>query len=293
MVDSTLDSLRLFASEFDHRLGDLLAAQDVPEQLLQAVRYSALGPGKRIRPWLVVRCCELPGGKRDDAWPAAAAVECIHAFSLVHDDLPALDNDDLRRGRPTTHKKFGEAMAILAGDALVMLAFELIAVHVHDAAKAKAISRELACGAGWNGMIGGQAVDMTAHQTTPSVELARYVHDRKTASLFAASCRIGAIIGGGDPDNTASLGRFGFHLGRTFQLADDLLDVTSNAVELGKSTGKDAPAGKHSFPACVGVEASRAEIERETNFAIEELRRFGGAAEDLQAMARFVGSRNY
>ena len=220
-------------------------------------------------------------------------MECIHAFSLVHDDLPALDNDDLRRGRPTAHRQFGEAMAILAGDALVMLAFELIAHHTSDAAYARAMTLELARGAGWSGMIGGQAVDITGNQAAPSIELIRYIHDRKTASLFAASCRIGAIAGGGREELVAALGRYGMHLGRAFQIADDLLDVTSNVQTLGKSAGKDAVAGKQTYPACVGVEASRAEIDRAVVAATEELHQFVQTADDLRALARYAGSRNY
>jgi geranylgeranyl pyrophosphate synthase len=293
MMENLADSLRTFSSEFNTRFDRYLAASDVPDELLQAVRYSALAPGKRIRPYLVIRCCELVGGKREDAWATAAAVECIHAFSLVHDDLPALDNDDLRRGRPTTHRQFGEAMAILAGDALVMMAFEMIANHISDAACAKAVTLELARSAGWSGMIGGQAVDITGNQSPPSIELARYIHDRKTASLFSGSCRIGAIAGGGPEQSAATLGRYGMHLGRAFQIADDLLDVMSNAKTLGKSAGKDAVAGKQSFPACVGVEASRAEIDRSVEMAAEELRQFGTIADDLRALARYAGSRNY
>lgn len=293
MMVSIADTLRAFAAEFNPRFDQYLTANDIPGELFDAIRYSALAPGKRIRPFQVIECCKLVGGKLEDAWPAAAAVECIHAFSLVHDDLPALDNDDLRRGRPTTHRQFGEAMAILAGDALVMLAFELIAHNVADAVRASAMTLELAQGAGWSGMIGGQAVDITGNQSPPSLDLARYIHDRKTASLFAASCRVGAIAGGGREESIASLGRFGMHLGRAFQIADDLLDVTSNAQTLGKSAGKDAAAGKQTFPACVGVEASRAEIDRSVEAAIGELRQFGQIADDLRALAHYAGSRNY
>ena len=292
-MESFTDTLRIFVSDFNTRFNQFLAATDVPVELLEAVRYSALAPGKRIRPYLVIRCCELAGGVRQEAWAAAAAVECIHAFSLVHDDLPALDNDDLRRGCPTTHRQFGEAMAILAGDALVMLAFELIARHVTDSLKAQKMVLELSQQAGWVGMIGGQAADITGNQAPPSVELARYIHDRKTACLFAASCRMGAIAGGGSEEAITTVGRFGMQLGRAFQIADDLLDVTSNAKTLGKSAGKDAGAGKQTFPACVGVEASRAEIDLAVDAAVEELRQFGEVADDLRALARYAGSRNY
>lgn len=292
-MKSITDTFRVFASEFDARFDKFLTTTDVPDQLLEAVRYSALAPGKRIRPCLVIECCKLVGGKLDDAWPAAAAVECIHAFSLVHDDLPALDNDDLRRGRPTTHKQFGEAMAVLAGDALVMLAFELVAGKIADPAASRVVTVTLARATGWHGMIGGQASDLMGEKQAPSESLARSIHDRKTASLFAASCRIGAIVSGATQETIDCLGRFGTHLGRVFQIADDLLDVTASSDVLGKSTGKDAVAGKQTYPACVGVEASRAALHTEVEAAIEELRQFGDAADPLREIARFAGSRNY
>jgi geranylgeranyl diphosphate synthase type II len=293
MSDSPADFLRTFAAEFDGRFDAYLKVADVPAQLREAVRYSALAPGKRIRPYLVVRCCELVGGRRDDAWPAAAAIECVHAFSLVHDDLPAMDDDDLRRGRPTTHKQFNEALAILAGDALLALAFELLVRHTPDRTRVGEMVLELARRTGWTGMIGGQAADVLGQGTPPSEDLVKYIHGRKTASLFEAACRLGAMAGEGRADAVAALGRFGRHLGQAFQIADDLLDVTATSAELGKRAGKDVSAGKQTYPRCVGVEASRAMAAEEVQAAVAELSPFGPSANDLRALAEYAVSRNY
>lgn len=294
MTTSFSKSLEDFASEFDRRFGEYLTpGDDVPSELVKAIRYSALAPGKRIRPYLVVRCCELVGGRAADAWSIAAAVECVHTFSLIHDDLPAMDDDDLRRGQPTCHKKFDQATAVLAGDALVVLAFELLTRHVKDQAVAARMVLELALGTGWAGMIGGQTADILG-QSKPSVlELASYIHKRKTASLFKTSCRLGAMAGRGDTDTIAICGRFGQSLGRAFQIADDLLDVTSTAEELGKKVGKDAVANKQTFPQCVGIERSRTAAREEAKAAIAELSTFGPQADDLRALARYVVDRNY
>ncbi len=293
MDASPTEFLRAFAVEFDRRLDGYLTSGDVPAPLLEAVRYAALAPGKRIRPYLVMRCCELAGGSREAAWPAAAAIECVHAFSLVHDDLPAMDDDDLRRGRPTTHKQFSEALAILAGDALLALAFELVVRHTPDRAIAAEMVLELARQTGWSGMIGGQAADVLGEESPPDEELVQYIHERKTACLFEAACRLGAIAGGAKPELTDQLGRFGRHLGKAFQIADDLLDVTASTSALGKSAGKDASAGKQTYPRCVGVEASRARAADEVRASVAELGSFGPAADDLRQLAEFVASRNY
>jgi geranylgeranyl diphosphate synthase type II len=233
----------------------------------------------------------LAGGSFDEALPAAAAVECVHAFSLVHDDLPAMDDDDLRRGRPTNHKVFGEAVAILAGDALLALAFELLAAHVPDPAQAARLTGELARGAGWAGMIGGQVADIEGEQQNPELERVRYIHERKTARLLAASCRLGAIAGRADETLIDRLGRFGLHLGMAFQIADDLLDITSNAEALGKSVGKDVRAGKQTYPHCLGVEQSRQAGLVEVEAALEALAPFDRAADDLRGLAAYCMDR--
>ena len=291
---TSIERLRAFAAEFERRFEAYLSpTHDVLPDLLEAVRYSALAPGKRIRPYLVIRCCELVGGRRANAWPIAAAVECIHTFSLIHDDLPAMDDDDLRRGRPTCHKQFGEATAILAGDAMVVLAFALLAQHVTKACKVRELVSELTVGTGWSGMIGGQTADIQGESKPTSLSLAEYIHERKTASLFATSCRLGAIAGDGDTDLVDTLGRFGRWLGRAFQISDDLLDVTSDAETLGKETAKDTEAGKQTFPRCVGIEKSRAAARSAVASGIAELTRFGRSADDLRSLAANVVDRNY
>ncbi len=283
-----------FATVFDEHLAAYLTPRgDVPPELLEAIRYSALAPGKRLRPYLVTRCCELVGGSVADAWPVAAAVECIHAFSLVHDDLPTMDDDDLRRGQPACHKKFGEATAILVGDALVVLAFEILGREVEDRAVAGQLVLELATGTGWSGMIGGQTADVLGQSKAPSVELAEYIHERKTARLFEIACRMGAIAGHAQAELVAALGRFGQMMGRAFQIADDLLDVTSTAEALGKGAGKDAKAGKQTFPRCVGTKQSRIAAHDAVEAAVAALRTFGPQADDLRALARYVVDRHY
>lgn len=294
-----LADLQAFADEFDPRLDAYLrAADEIPTDLLEAVRYSALAPGKRLRPFLTVRCCEIAGGARDAAWAPAAAVECVHAFSLIHDDLPAMDDDDFRRGRPTCHKRYGEATAILAGDALIVLAFELLAREVPDGARATAMIRELAGGAGWAGMIGGQAADMAGESVPADEALTRSIHLRKTAALIRASCRIGVIAAAKKPTDGGdelieTLGRYGERFGLAFQIADDLLDVTATRESAGKRVGKDAGAHKQTYPASVGIEESRRAAARAANEAIAALDGFGAQADDLRALVRFVASQHY
>jgi len=291
---STADRLKSFASDFDGRFSKFLNPRETaPPELVEAVRYSALGPGKRIRPFLVCRFCELIGGSMESAWAPAAAVECIHAFSLIHDDLPAMDNDDLRRGRPTCHKRFGEALAILAGDALVVLAFDLLVRDHPGNLMAAELVQELAHGAGWAGMIGGQAADMLGESMPPSLDLVEEIHANKTARLFTAACRIGARVGGAERDALEASGRFGFALGQAFQIADDLLDVTTAGATLGKRTGKDAIAGKQAYPRCVGKEASVVAAKAAAGSAKDALQRFGAAAFDLGRLADYVVDRNY
>ena len=286
--------LHRFAAEFDTRFEAMVSpSEDVPGELLEAIRHTALAPGKRIRPFLVVRCCELAGGKRDAAWPAAAAIECIHVFSLIHDDLPAMDDDDFRRGQPSCHKKFGEATAILAGDALVVLAFELLVRPAADAEMAAKMVLELTSGAGWSGMIGGQAADILGQSQPPTLSLAEYIHQRKTARLFETACRLGAIAGQASTAKIDALGHFGQMLGRAFQIVDDLLDVQARADDVGKRVGKDAQAGKQSFPRCVGIEGSREAARAACDAAVFALNPFGNDAADLCAMARYVVGRDY
>jgi geranylgeranyl diphosphate synthase type II len=202
-----------------------------------------------------------------------------------------MDNDDLRRGQPTNHKKFGEATAILAGDALLALAFETLATRVTDPARSAALTAELARGAGWRGMIGGQMADLLGEDQAPDLETVRSIHARKTGALFQAACRMGGIAGGGTADQLERLGEYGRHMGLAFQIADDVLDVSSTATRLGKSVGKDAAQSKQTYPACVGISESRAMAAEEVAAAIQSLDEFGPRAEDLRDLARFALAR--
>lgn len=288
------ERLAAFAADFDGRLRDALtpAGETLPE-LCDAVTYAALGPGKRLRPYLVVRSCELAGGSPDHALAAAAAVECIHAFSLIHDDLPAMDNDDLRRGRPTCHRRFSEATAILAGDALAVLAFELLARGATPPSITVQLVNELARAAGWSGMIGGQAADIAGESQSPSLDQVEFIQARKTASLFSAACRMGALVAGAGPEVLQALASYGFAFGEAFQIIDDLLDVTGTAAALGKSVGKDLGHGKQTFSRCVGVDAARRRASEAAARAKIALSGFGPEAEDLRSLTDYALSRNY
>jgi geranylgeranyl diphosphate synthase type II len=281
-----------FARRFDGRLDRLLdAPAGVPKVLGDAVKYAAGSGGKRVRPFIVTRMCELCGGTEDDALPAAAALECVHAFSLVHDDLPAMDNDDFRRGLPTCHKAFGEAVAILAGDALLALAFELLTTRWPDADRSTQACRELARGTGWTGMIGGQTNDIMSEKLPANLDLVREIHRGKTARLFETAGRLGAIAARADERRTGAAADFGNHLGLAFQIADDILDVTGSASEMGKAVAKDAQAGKQTYPAAVGLEESRRIAREIADRAIRALDPFGAPAEDLRSLVRFVLDR--
>lgn len=287
-------SLQTFAKKFNEQFEKFLSqSSDVPEELAQAIRYSALSSGKRVRPFLVGRCCELVGGRIDDVWAPAMAIECVHSFSLIHDDLPAMDDDDLRRGQPTCHKKFGEATAMLAGNSLVVMAFEIIAGQITDSVLSMKMVLELAEAVGWSGMIGGQAADVQGESAPPSLDLVRYIHGRKTACLFSIACRFGAMMGKSDVETMNSLGQFGQKLGHLFQMADDLLDVSSTTTVLGKPVGQDARVCKQTYPQCIGIDESRDRLRKGLQETIDALKPFGAEADDLRDLVRFVVDRNY
>lgn len=259
-----------------------------PPELHAAMRYAVLGEGKRLRPVLVLAAAEACGGEADQALRAAAAVEFVHSYSLVHDDLPAIDDDDLRRGRPTCHKVFGEAMAILAGDALLTLAFEVLTEQVEDCALATALVCELARAAGHAGMVGGQVVDILSEGEEPSSELLDYIHRHKTGALIRASVRMGSLCAGAPEERLRALTAYGERVGLAFQIADDCLDVTSSAKELGKATQKDLERGKLTYPGLVGLEEARAAARRLVEEAVVWLQDFGAEARLLEQLARFM-----
>ena len=281
------------AQEVDRSLKSRLTSiASVSDRLAEAMRYAIESPGKRLRPTLVLWCCELCGGSRDAAMPAAMAVECVHTFSLIHDDLPAIDDDDLRRGRATLHKQFDEATAILAGDALLALAFEIISQSPLDAALVVRMVTELARATGAAGMIGGEMADLEGETQLPKADLVTLIHAAKTARLFESCARLGAIAAGAGEADVDSLGRYGHALGMAFQAADDLLDITGSPATLGKPTQKDGASGKQTFPRAVGMEAGRAIAARAVEQAVEALTPFGAKALRLKDLARFVVERD-
>jgi geranylgeranyl diphosphate synthase, type II len=266
-----------------------------PPRLLEAVEYSLLAGGKRLRPALVLECWRTCAGTKSSApamsaLAAAAAMELIHTFSLVHDDLPAMDDDDLRRGRPTNHKVFGEAVAILAGDAMVAMAFEAIAADA-PADIAAQLTRELAHATGPAGMIGGQIVDIDSANPPRKLDDLQYLHRMKTGALLTASCRLGAIAAGAKPPQLAALDAFGRHLGLAFQIVDDLLDQTATPEQLGKATHKDAAKGKVTYPTLIGMDESRRQADAQLAAALESLSPFGAEADGLRNLAKFVVDR--
>jgi len=241
---------------------DALLERVVPQpgaggDLAAAMRHIVFSGGKRLRPALVLVGCEHVGGPRADAWGAAAAVELIHAYSLLHDDLPCMDDGQLRRGQPCAHLVWGEALALLAGDALLTLAFEVLATHTPGHRAVGPMVTALAEAAGWAGMVGGQVKDLAGEGQAPELERVHAIHSGKTAALISACFRLGALAGGGAPEDVARLGEAGRDFGLAFQIVDDLLDLQGSTAELGKRAGSDTEQSKLTWPAAVGVEASR------------------------------------
>jgi geranylgeranyl diphosphate synthase type II len=258
------------------------------------MRYSVFAGGKRLRPVLVIAGAEAVGGQMDDVMPTACAVEMIHTYSLIHDDLPAMDNDDFRRGSPTNHKVFGEALAILAGDALLTLAFRLLADNVPPAsggARLHGILVEIADAAGSPGMVGGQVADIESEGKRADGEVVDYIHTHKTAALIRASIRSGAILAGATPQQLDALGVAGEALGLAFQIMDDILDVTATSEELGKTAGKDQAQQKATYPAVHGIEASRRRAQALVAEAHAALEPFGPRALPLRALGTFFIER--
>jgi geranylgeranyl pyrophosphate synthase len=259
---------------------------EIPRRLKDAMAYMLQSGGKRIRSALVLWCCELTAGKMTlAAEVAAAAIEMVHTYSLIHDDLPAMDDDDLRRGRASCHKQFDEATAILAGDGLLTLAMELPAREIDDAQTAVRIIRTLAEAAGPSGMIAGQMADLESEHTTSTMEHLRYIHINKTAKMFAAAAGMGAIAGAASERDIAALLQYGLKIGLGFQIADDLLDITASSKDLGKTAGKDKEQGKLTYPSLVGMAQSRQLLGRVTDEAIAALKGFGPRADILRQLA--------
>lgn len=263
-----------------------------PEPLSDSIRYSLLAPGKRLRPLLVVFAAEACGGSIDAALPAACAVEMIHAYSLIHDDLPAMDDDDLRRGRPTNHRVFGEATAILAGDALLTRAFEILARDVRPPAVAAACCAALAEAAGASALVGGQVDDLAAETSGGDLRRLESIHARKTGAMLNVSLRLGALAAQASASQILALEEYGRRLGLAFQILDDLLDVRGDEVTIGKRVGKDSARGKLTFPGLLGVEESRRRAEMLIAEARQALAPLGSAAEGLDVLALYVLERD-
>ncbi len=258
-----------------------------PALLHRAMRYSVLGGGKRIRPILVIASAEAFGGSLEAAMPAAAAIECLHTYSLIHDDLPAMDNDDLRRGKATLHKAFGEANAILAGDSLLTLAFELLG----DMPRGGRLTAELARAAGSRGLAGGQFEDLDSEGVEPDLEALTRIHTRKTASLVRAACRMGAIIAGAADSDLEPLSRYGEKIGLAFQIVDDILNATSTPEVLGKAVGSDLRRNKMSYVALAGTQAAIRKADTVVDEAVAEVETIPGPVTPLVALARFIVER--
>jgi geranylgeranyl diphosphate synthase type II len=263
-----------------------------PKTIHQAMRYSIFAGGKRLRPVICLATAEVLRGKPEDALPLACAVECIHTYSLIHDDLPAMDNDDFRRGKPTSHKVYGEGIAVLAGDALLTIAFEMAASckgwsHYSHAD----VIRELAVAAGSLKLVAGQVADLEGEGKKITPAELRYIHENKTAALIVSSIRLGAMSANASPKQLAGLTDFGESLGLAFQVIDDILDVTQTTEKLGKSAGKDIAAQKATYPALLGLDRAKKEADRLTARARAALAPFGKDAAPLEAIADFLLKR--
>jgi len=269
---------------------------ELPYSLHKAMRYSIFAGGKRVRPILLLAACQAVGGDTGRAIPAACAMEMIHTYSLIHDDLPAMDNDDFRRGNPTNHKVFGEAVAILAGDALLTEAFKLIsdprfAADCDPAARLSVIN-EIATCSGSYGMVGGQVVDMESEgKADIDLPIVQYIHTHKTGALIKASVVSGALLGGADAAQLAAITRYGKAAGLAFQIADDILDIEGTTEEIGKDAGSDEARGKATYPAVMGLAAAKEEAGNMMDEAMKSLQIFGAEADPLREIATYIVKR--
>jgi geranylgeranyl diphosphate synthase type II len=292
--------LKVYLAERQTRINQQLdqwlpPAHKPPQRLNAAIRHSLMSGGKRLRPILALAACDAVGGDTARSLPFACALECIHTYSLIHDDLPAMDDDDLRRGQPTCHRQFDEATAILAGDALLTFAFQLIAEQSppEDAALTLELIAQLARDAGVLGMVGGQMFDMEAeHRSIDFVEL-QNIHIHKTGALIRFACTAGAHLGGGTPEQCQALNRYGEAIGLAFQITDDILDEVGDPERLGKATGSDRRQAKATYTALLGIAQARTDAQALVQIALERLTSFGPAAEPLRLLARHIIQRTH
>jgi len=289
------ESLHVLRKRVNDRLAEYMNLEpDCPQSLQSAVSYSLLAGGKRLRPILVLLACEACGGDSEAALPAACAIEMIHTYSLIHDDLPAMDDDDLRRGKPTNHVVFGEAQAILAGDGLLTLAFEVLARDTKPAETAAACCVDLANAAGVVGMVGGQVADLEAENSgVDSVSELEAVHRRKTGRLLSSSLTLGGRVAGADEATLGILKDYGEKIGLAFQIADDLLDIEGDREKMGKAVQKDSSHGKLTYPGLLGVELSRQKARELITAACASISPLGERGRHLEALAHFVLERDH
>ncbi len=287
--------LQELIAEIDTALDQQLPTKDTaPETIHKAMRYSIFAGGKRLRPVVTLAAAEALGASRESALPAACAVEAMHTYSLIHDDLPAMDDDDLRRGRPTNHKIFGDAIAILAGDALLNESFLMVArTEATERYNGLDFVRELATAGNSQHLIGGQVMDIEAEGQTISREALALIHDTKTAALLTTSIRLGAMAANASPIQLSSLSRFGRAMGHAFQVIDDILDVTADTETLGKTAGKDLVAEKSTYPSLLGLDGAKAEALRLTNEALQALDELDGDPTRLRQIADYLLKREY
>jgi geranylgeranyl diphosphate synthase type II len=295
-TETFTDYLTRRAAEVNQWLDRLVPSETTPpEQLHRAMRYSLLAGGKRLRPSLTLAAGEALGADTDDLMPAACAIEMIHTYSLIHDDLPAMDNDDLRRGRPTCHKAFGEAVAILAGDALLTQAFRVLSADAphRDAERQVRVIREVATAAGTvEALIGGQIADIESEGKTVDASMLEYIHRSKTGAMITGSVVVGGIIAGAGVEQIDKLRGYGQRIGLAFQIADDILDVTSTSEQLGKTPGKDQAANKATYPAIHGIGASQARARQLVEEAVEIVSALRLKTHVLEEIARFIIARS-
>jgi geranylgeranyl diphosphate synthase type II len=291
--------IKLYASEkqkiIDKALDEFLPEESkYPEVIHKAMRYSVLNGGKRIRPILSIAACEAVGGKTDQVVPAGCAIEMIHAFSLIHDDLPAMDNDDFRRGKPTNHKVFGEAIAILAGDALFARAFEILTSQtVHSSAEQVLdVTNRIAAASGLGGMVVGQIVDIISEGTSISADTLKFMHKNKTGALIEVSVSAGAILGGGSLEQISALSTYGWRIGQAFQITDDILDIEGDEKKLGKPIGSDIKNKKTTYPSLYGLSESKKMAKQTIAEAIDALSIFDEKADPLRGIAYYILNRN-
>lgn len=286
--------LQNFRTQVDARINQLLPDESLlPADLHRAMRYSALAPGKRLRPIMAMTSAQACGSNPQIALDAGCAIELIHCFSLIHDDLPAIDNDDLRRGRPTCHKVFGEGLAILAGDALFALAFEILATSSPHPAKSVHVMTSVAQASGSQGLVGGEVLDIQSEGISGDIDLLQTIHNRKTGALLSASCEVGAILAGAPPQVQTDLRMFGQKVGLAFQVADDVLNETSSAEKLGKAVGTDSELNKLTYPKLLGLEQSQELANQTIEEALALIAPLGPSAEPLADLARYAIQRNW